>query len=336
MVLRALALALLTASAGLTQAEAASCPVKKFPVGARVRSADLDTLFGKVDKPEKPLRFVYVTQSTEDAFWRQIIAGIEAEGARLGIAVKAVAPADRLSEPQQIEVAKQVLADPPDVLLVTPITAGNLKPVLDEANAKGIPTVAINMATEGARSFIGTDHVRLGAMAAEFLHELYPAGASVAEIEGPVDSPYRIDRVKGFAEGLAFYPSLTLVGSRAADWSREKARDATLALVAEHPEIQGLYANNDTMALGAVDALKSLGRLNDVAIVGTDAIPEARAALKTRAMKGTAAQFPVKEGELAVQTGLRLLACQAIPPWIVSPQAMMTQKSLEDYAEPTQ
>lgn len=307
------------------------CPVDASVMSSRIQSSELDNRFGVLSPAAKPLRFVYVTQLIEDPFWTEVISGLKSEAARLGVSIEALAPKDRLSEAEQMTVAKSALATNPDVLLLTPINATNLRAVIDEAGSKGIPTVSINLKTEGVRVHIGTDHVALGSKAAEFLHEHFPRGADVAQIEGQTTSPYRIDRVKGFKDGLEPYPNLTLAASLSADWERDKAMAATLQLMSAHPTVKGIYANSDLMALGAVDALAKLDRLDDVVVVGTDGVLPAKKAIADGTLTGTTAQFPQKEGALAVQTGLRLLACQAVPAWVVSPQSVITRKSLPDY-----
>ncbi|KQT52444.1 MULTISPECIES: substrate-binding domain-containing protein [unclassified Aureimonas] len=309
-----------------------ACPADASVLSARIPSSDLDSRFGVLSPSSKPLKFAYVTQFLDDPFWSEVMAGLRSEAGRLGVSVESTAPKDRISESEQLAVAEAALATNPDVLLLTPINATNLRSVIDKANARGIPTISINLKPEGVRTHIGTDHVALGAKAAEFLHEQFPGGALVAQIEGELTSPYRIDRVKGFKTGLQAYPNLTLVASRTADWARETAMAATLQIMADQPGIRGIYANSDLMALGVVDALAKLDRLDDVVVVGTDGVLPAKEAIAKGTLEGTTAQFPPKEGALAIQTGLRLLACQPVPGWVVSPQSVMTAKSLPDYA----
>lgn len=325
-----IALAALAATAFCGPAFAA-CPVDPALLGSQIQSADLDNRFGVVPVPEKPLKFAYVTQLLEDPFWTEVIGGLNAEAKRLGVGISVTAPKNRLSDNEQVAVAEAALATNPDVLILTPINAQTLAGVIAKAKDRNIPTISINLKTDGVRTHIGTNHESLGAAAAEFLHEYFPGGAAVGQLEGEVKSPYRIDRVKGFAQGLRDFPSLQLAVSRSADWDETKAYDATLAMMAERPDIKGIYANSDLMAVGAVSALDKLGR-PDVVVVGTDGVIQAKQSIGAGRLKGTTAQFPAKEGILAIQTGIRLVACQPVPGWIVSPQSVITAKSLGDYA----
>ncbi|WP_152047007.1 substrate-binding domain-containing protein [Aureimonas psammosilenae] len=337
MPLRAFALSLLATVAFASVALASpSCPAKRFAPNARVQASELNGMFGKVARTERPVRAVYVAPSTEDPVQRRMIGALKARGAELGLTVDVVAPADPSSDAARLEVAKSALAGAPDVLLVSPVSVADLQPVLEEARTKNLPTIAIGARSPAARLSVDADQARLGAMSAEFLHELYPLGATVGRLQGPSTSAPYADRAKGFSEELVRYPSLVLADSIEPGAGRDKAREAVQRLVTAYPNIQGIYAENDEMALGAVDALKASGRISDVSVVGTGGEPAAMAGVKARSIKGTAARFPEKEGALAVEAALRLLQCQPIPPWIVSPQAMITAKNIEDYPGATQ
>ena len=88
------------------------------------------------------------------------------------------------------------------------------------------------------------------------------------------------------------------------------------------------------MALGVVEAVKSASSLDKVAVVGTDGIREAKKSVGAGEMRATVAEFPYEEGKLGVQMALRLLGCQAIPQWIVSPQAVITKENVKDFPNP--
>ena len=188
--------------------------------------------------------------------------------------------------------------------------------------------------TEGANCYVGTDQVAIGAKAAEFLHQLYPNGGKVAQIEGQAGSPNARARIKGFTETLKKYDNLKLVASQPGNWDRMTALNVTSNILRQHPDLVGIYANNDGMALGVVEAVKKAGKLKEVAIVGTDGIREAKRSIANNEMRATVAEFPYEEGILGVQVALRILAGQPIPPWVVSPQAVITADNVKDFPNP--
>jgi ribose transport system substrate-binding protein len=207
--------------------------------------------------------------------------------------------------------------------------------VVEAAKAINIPTIIIDDArTEGASTYVGTDQVAIGSKAAEFLHKLYPNGGNVAQIEGQAGSPNARKRIQGFTETLKTFPNFTLVASQPGDWDRLTAMNATSNILREHPDIVGIYANNDGMAFGVYEAVSAASKTNQVAVVGTDGIAEAKKSIGDGQMKATVAEFPFDEGVLGVQMALRLIACQPIPPWVVSPQAVITADNVKDFPNP--
>ncbi len=207
--------------------------------------------------------------------------------------------------------------------------------MVEAARAANIPTIIIDDArTEGASTYVGTDQVSIGAKAAAFLNETYPDGGKVAQIEGAAGSPNARLRIQGFKEELAKYPKLELVASQPGNWDRLTALNATANILRQTPELVGIYANNDGMALGVVEAVTNGSGLDKVAVVGTDGIREAKKSVGAGQMRATVAEFPFEEGQLGVEMALRLLGCQPIPQWIVSPQAVITKDNVQDFPDP--
>ena len=127
---------------------------------------------------------------------------------------------------------------------------------------------------------------------------------------------------------------LELVASQPGNWDRLTALNATSNILRQNTDLGGIYANNDGMALGVVEAVSSGPGLDKVAVVGTDGIREAKKSVAEGQMRATVAEFPFEEGQLGVQMALRLLDCQGIPPWIVSPQAVITKDNVGKFPDP--
>ena len=325
------ALAVLLACAG---AQAAGCPAPAA-TAEKIESTALESQFGPVTKPDRPLRFAYVTKTLINEFWQDVAAGVKSEAGKHGIKVDVQAAKDESSMVEQLNLAQTVASQKPDALLLSPQSDSNLVPVIKAARAAGIPTVIIDDArTPGANVYVGTDQVKIGADAASFLHEAYPKGGKVAQIEGIAGSPNARLRIQGFKEQLKAFPDLQLVASQPGNWDRLTALNAASNILRQHPDLVGIYANNDGMALGVFEAVKNAGAADRVAVVGTDGIREAKKSVRTGAMRATVAEFPVEEGRLGVSVALRLLGCQPIPPWVVSPAAVLTKDNVANYPDP--
>ncbi|MDG4898481.1 substrate-binding domain-containing protein [Mesorhizobium sp. WSM4976] len=312
-----------------------SCPAYPTAKMDKIESTALQTEFGAVPAPKKGLHFAYVTKTLINEFWQDVAAGAKAEASKYKLSVDVQAAKDESSMIEQLNLAQTVLSQKPDALLLSPQSDSNLAPVIEAARAANIPTVIIDDArTEGASTYIGTDQVSIGAKAAAFLHQTYPNGGKVAQIEGAAGSPNARLRIQGFKEELKKYPNLELVASQPGNWDRLTALNATSSILRQTPDLVGIYANNDGMALGVVEAVTSGSSLEKVAIVGTDGIREAKKSVGAGEMRATVAEFPFEEGQLGVQMALRLLGCQAIPQWVLSPQAVITKDNVKDFPDP--
>jgi len=326
-------LALLLGCADAQAAEGCST----YPTGTadQVESSALEAKFGPVAKPAKPLRFAYVTKTLINEFWQDVAAGVKEEAGKYGITVDVQAAKDESSMVEQLNLAQTVASQKPDALLLSPQSDSNLVPVIQAARAANIPTVIIDDArTDGASAYIGTDQVKIGAQAADYLNTANPKGGKVAQIEGAAGSPNARLRIKGFKEQLAKYPSLQLVASQPGNWDRLTALNATSNILRQYPDLAGIYANNDGMALGVFEAVKTAAATETAAVVGTDGIRQAKKSIGAGEMRATVAEFPFEEGKLGVEVALRLLACQPIPPWVVSPNAVLTKDNIAKYPDP--
>ena len=314
---------------------AESCTAYPTGTADKIESADVDAKFGPVPAPGKELHFAYVTKTLINEFWQDVASGIQSEAGKYNIKVDIQAAKDESSLVDQLNLGQTILSNKPDALLLSPQSDSNLVPVIEAAKALNIPTIIIDDArTEGASTYVGTDQVAIGAKAADFLHKLFPGGGKVAQIEGQAGSPNARKRIQGFTETVKKYTNLNLVASQPGDWDRLTAMNATSNILREHPDIIGVYANNDGMAFGVFEAVSAANKLDQVAVVGTDGIPEAKKSIADGQMKATVAEFPFDEGVLGVQMALRLIACQPIPPWIVSPQAVITADNVKNFPNP--
>jgi ribose transport system substrate-binding protein len=330
-------LCLLSALAAALGAQGAHAACSAYPAGtaAQIQSTSLDSRFGPIPKPSHPLHFAYITKTLINQFWQDAAAGAKAEATKNGITLSVQAAQDESSMMQQLNLAQTMLSQKPDALLLSPESDTNLEPVILAAKAANIPTVVIDDArSAGASSYIGTDQEAIGAKAAIFLHEANPNGGDVAQIEGMAGSPNARARMKGFRDQLAKYPNLHLVASQPGNWDRLTAMNATTNILRQHPALVGIYANNDGMALGVYEAVKDASAAAKVAVIGTDGIPEAKASIDNGQMRATVAEFPIEEGKLGVDVALRLLGCQSIPPWVVSPNVIMTKTNVAQYLAP--
>lgn len=164
-----------------------------------------------------------------------------------------------------------------DLLMISPFEAQPLTPAVSQVYDKGIPVIELDRQTTGKKytAFVGGDNQAIGKKAGTYTaQKVLPKGGDVAILEGLTSTTPAVQRTKGFKEGVASNPKIKVVAVQPADWLPDKAQTVFDAMLRANPSIKAVYANNDLMANGAYLALKGQKKTGDVAIIGTDGLPD--------------------------------------------------------------
>ncbi len=292
----------------------------------------IDTQLGTLPAAKKHYRFAYVSKTLINEFWQAVKVGADQAAAKDGVTVDTQAAKDESSLTEQLNIAQTMLSGTYDAILVSPQSDSNLGPAIAQARAKGIPVIDIDDArAPGVSTYIGTDQVAIGMKAAQYIFSKLPQGGEVAQIEGQAGSPNARLRIKGFKAGVEQSGKLTLVASQPGNWDRLTALDAAATIMRAHPNLKAFYANNDTMALGVVEAVRNAGMTGKIIVVGTDGIGAAKQSIADGKLDATVAEFPGQEGQLGVEMAIRQLEGQKLPAWIVSQQAVITKDNVSKF-----
>jgi len=188
-----------------------------------------------------------------------------------------------------------------DVVVINPTDSDAVASAVSAANAANIPVITVDRVANSGKvvSHIASDNIEGGKMAGEYIHELIGEGASVAELEGIPGSSAARERGKGFHKVAD--KGLKVTAKQAADFDRAKGLSVMENILQANSDIKAVFAHNDEMALGALEALKSAGK-TDVAVVGFDATDDAVKAVNEGRMAATVAQKPELIGEKAMET----------------------------------
>lgn len=190
------------------------------------------------------------------------------------------------------------------VLIVNPVDSDAAAPAVKDAIEKGIKVISVDRVVNGVDvdCQIASDNVAGAKIATEYLIELVGNGAKVAEIQGVPGTSATIDRGEGFHQ--AADASLDVVSSQTANFNRAEGMTVMENILQSNPDVQGVFAHNDEMALGAVEAISSAGK--DIKVVGFDATDDAVTAVKEGKMSATVAQKPDQMGATAVESAIKL------------------------------
>lgn len=189
------------------------------------------------------------------------------------------------------------------VLIVNPVDSDAVAPAVQDAVAAGIKVISVDRVVNGVDvdCAIASDNVEGARMATEYMVSLIGEGAKTAEIQGTSGASATIDRGEGFH--LVADEQLDVVSSQTANFSRSEGMTVMENILQAQPDLKGVFAHNDEMALGAVEAIGN----RDIVVVGFDATDDALAAIQQGRMAATAAQKPDLMGATAVETAISLV-----------------------------
>ncbi|MCO1656476.1 ABC transporter substrate-binding protein [Pseudonocardia humida] len=193
------------------------------------------------------------------------------------------------SRDRQIEAIRSFIAQRVDVIAFSPVVETGWDPVLLEARQAGIPVILTDRAIQTSdsslyQSFLGSDFIEEGNKAGTWLSDLYNTAeepVSIVEIRGTEDSAPAIERKLGFGAAIAQNPNLKIVASASGDFTRAGGKAVMRDFLASTPDIDVLYAHNDDMGLGAIEAIEEAGEVpgEDIKIITVDAVREGMEAL---------------------------------------------------------
>ena len=253
-------------------------------------------------------------QNREAQFYQDMEAGMKAEAKKYGYTVNVVdASRDNSKQQSQVEdfISQKVAA-----IVLTPYDSQAIGSAIVEANKAAIPVFTADIANSSARgvvvSHIASDNVQGGGQAGRLMCKAVGSG-EVAIIDEPEVTSVQ-DRVKGFKAALAAgCPGVKIVADIDGGGERAKASSATEDILQAHKALKGIFGINDDSALGAAKAVEAAGLSGKIAVVGYDAAPEARAAIKAGTMYGDAIQHPDKIGAKTIDAIAAYFAGKPVP-----------------------
>ncbi len=232
---------------------------------------------------------------------------------------------------------QDMLAQGAEVLIVAPLNADGLEPAFQAAADQNVPVFLIDREVtakpcESYITFMGSNFVRQGQQAADLLAEATNEKAQVAILEGTPGASVTTDRQNGFVDQLkAEYPDTEVVASQTANFVRTEGQTVMEQLLQSNPDLTAVYAHNDEMALGAVQAIRDAGKEpgKDIKIVSIDGTEGAVQALAQGQMNGVVESNP-RFGPLAFQTGEKFLSGDPIPQKIIISDRIYTPENAQE------
>lgn len=278
--------------------------------------------------------FGVVMKSLSNEFWRTLEEGYEQAASDSGINIDIDATTSENDEILQQTMTENFTTQGKTAILMSPISDSNLTAAVENANAADVLTVNVNDGLiADAKHYVGPNAQHNGELAAAWMSEKLNDQGEVAIVIGMPKAFAARQRTAGFKNWIeANNSGLTIVEEQNADWDRNTAKTIAANWIQNHPDLKGIFCNNDDMALGVVEAVREANA--DILVVGVDGIGEAYQSIRDGGLSATIDSFPFYMAQIATEVTVRSLDGQAIPSVVQTPQALIDSTNVDtDAAE---
>jgi ribose transport system substrate-binding protein len=288
-------------------------------------------------------RIALVCKTLNSPFFLEMKRGAEAAADELGVNLVVQAAERELDVEKQMQIVENLIQTRVKALCLTPSGSRELVPAVAKANKAGIPVIIVDtrldedmVKSEGAKAltFIGSDNYDGGRIVGEYLANSAKEPVKVALLEGIPGHETGDSRLRGFRDAVKDKGNVEIVASQTANNERDQGFNVTQNLLQAHRDLGAIFAANDLMALGAVEAVAAAGLTGKIRIMGFDAVDEARKEIKDGRMEASVAQNPAEMGREAVASALRALGGETLEPYIPVKIELITLDKLQDTATP--
>jgi ribose transport system substrate-binding protein len=275
------------------------------------RAAD-DKAGGNAAQPGGETIAVF-TKNQTNPFFETVRLGAENAARQMNAKVIQYIPTMPDSIPEQMSEIEDVIVKRPGAVVLIPVDSKAMVPGIEKLNAANIPVINITDRVLGGQpvSFMGCDEINLARNTARFLLQKLNGHGNVIILEGVGGSQNSANRVSGYKQALAEFPNVKLLASQPANFQRVQALQVSENLLQSYPQIDGILAANDSMALGAIEALEAAKR--KALVVGLNGTKEAIDAIKEGKLLATGDCDGFKHGCLGTMAAVRHLRNLPVP-----------------------
>jgi ribose transport system permease protein len=263
-------------------------------------------------------------------FFVQIKSGAQQEAKKLGVDLTVTDAQNDAS--QQANQLQNFTSSGLGSIIVNPVDSDAAGPAVRSANKAGIPVVGVDRGVNKAdtAALVASDNIAGGKLGAKAMAEKLGGKGKIVILQGLAGTSASRERGAGFAEGLKDYPGIKVVARQPADFDRTKGLDVMTNLLQAHPDIQGVFAENDEMALGAVKALGSKAG-KSVSVIGFDGEPDGLKAVANGTMYASVAQQPKELGRIAVENALKAAEGKKVDKTVMVPVKVVTKENVAGF-----
>ena len=297
-------------SSGATTAPASEAPASAGAAGAKIG----------------------VAFPNSDTFLSRVQDGMKDKAAELGVEVTITDAKDDTQA--QLSQVENFVSQGVDAIIVVPVDTSAAQPMADAAKKANIPLVFVNRNPSIAGvPYVGSDSLYAGTVEMEELAKLAGGKGDVVILQGQVSNEAAVLRTQGCNDVVAKNPGMKVVATQSGEWDRAKGQAITENWIQSGTLKEGMVvcANNDEMALGAINALKAAKLLDKVFVGGVDATSEALAAMQAGDLEVTVFQDAKGQGKGGVDAAVDLINGKTVPAFVDIPYVLVTPANIQDF-----
>jgi ribose transport system substrate-binding protein len=275
-----------------------------------------------------------LTKGQSNPIVRGVRVGSETMAGKLGDKSLHFVPRTENSVPEQLSLVDEVLSNKPDALVFSPSDIKALLPAVDKFNAAGIAVINVIDRLAGGQvvAYVGNDDYDLAVVTARYLLKAMGGKGNVVMLEGPPTLPTAVSRSRGFNDALKEFPDVKLLAAKSANYARPVAVQTMRDFLRGYPQIDGVLAANDPMAIGANEALKAAGK--KALVVGINASNEVLEFIKSGEIVASGDYNGHFQGCLAAEIAVRHLRKQEAPKEVILKSVVIDKTNYQPYEIP--
>ena len=286
------------------------------------------------EQKSNTLEIALVTKALDSEWWQRVKAGAdEVARANPDVRLAVLAPEREVNIDQQVSILEDQITKKVAALAVAPAGVAEIMPVLEKAKSAGIPVIVMDTDINwpGKLSYVGADNKNAGRLAGEFIAKSLGGKGKVAVIRGILGVATHEDRLAGFREGIAGAPAINLAAVQPANSERALGMSVMENLLTTHTDLKAVFATNDQMALGAVEAIAARNLTGKILVVGVDATKEAVRAIQAGSLAADVALHPEALGGKSVEAAIQAAKGQPVAPKISTGETLVTKENAAQF-----
>ena len=279
-----------------------------------------------------------VLKTLNHPFFVDMRRGAQEAADKLGVRLQVQAAEREIDVEKQMQIVENLIQTGIGALAITPSGSREIVSALVKARDAKVPIIVVDTRVDAkaaadagvtTETFVGSDNYEGGRLAGQYVVKTSGGKARVGILEGIPGHETGDSRLRGFREAVQGTPGITIVASQPANWERDQGFNVFQNMLQAHPDIDTVFAASDLMALGAIEAIAAAGRTGRIRVVGFDALDDAKKAIAAGTMEASVAQFPYEMGRVAVESAVKVMRGEKLPPDINVKLELVTKENVQ-------